>query len=163
MRRVMAILISIMAVGVCSAAPTEFVVNGTFEGGFIPSGVSHPFDLGPDSVPLGWTRVETFSGGGPELSTISPFAGSGPSAPGAWSTHFYRPQGGGSGDWTAVQQPLSINAANYTSLTLSLDTMALWHDLVAGGWVTPAFEWPVIVQINYTAVDGSPQTLNVMT
>jgi hypothetical protein len=32
-----------------------------------------------------------------------------------------------------------------------------WHNLEAGGWVTPAFEWPVMVQVQYVDRDGNPQ------
>ena len=147
MRRVIAIVISIMVVSVCSASTTEFVNNGTFEGVFVPSGTSHALDGWADAVPVGWTRFETFSGGAVENSIIGMFSGSGPSAPGSWATLCWRPNGGSSGDWTTVQQSLSINAADYTSLALSLDTIVYNHDLEAGGWVSPAFEWPVAMRV----------------
>lgn len=136
----------------------EFVTNGTFEGGFgamIPAG---PLDVGPDVVPLGWNRVETFSGGVPEVSSVLVVGDNGPSAPGALCTEFRRTAGdNASGDWTAVEQPLAINAAQYQSLTLSLDVKVLQHNLVAGGWVAPAFEWPVTVQIDYLDTGGVGQ------
>ena len=35
--------------------------------------------------------------------------------------------------------------------------MVITHNLWAGGWVAPAFEWPVIVQITYTTTGGATQ------
>ena len=139
----------------------EIVFNGTFELGFTGAGLSGPLDGLADSLPIGWTRVETFSGGIIENSAITGFPGNGPSSPGVLGVDFQRGLTGGengSGDWTSIQQPLNINVANYSALTLSLDTRVVQHNLVAGGWVTPAFEWPVHAQINYLDLSNSAQT-----
>jgi hypothetical protein len=154
----LAALIVLMGVGHTQAG-LQFVTNGSFEGGFVGMGVSGPLDGLADSVPIGWTRVETFSGGVVENSAITGFPGNGPSAPGVLGANFQRLAGDNlSGDWTSIQQPLNINVANFMSLTLSLDVMVGQHNLVAGGWVAPAFEWPVVAQINYLDVTNTPQT-----
>ena len=55
----------------------------------------------------------------------------------------------GSGDFTSVYQPLDIVLDDYAALDLSLDVMVIWHNLQAGGWSQPSFEWPVVAQIAY--------------
>ncbi|MBI1926121.1 PEP-CTERM sorting domain-containing protein [Candidatus Poribacteria bacterium] len=62
-----------------------------------------------------------------------------------------------SGDWTTIQQALNINVANYSALSLSIDVMVIQHNLEAGGFVAPAFEWPVVVQVNYLDVTNTAQ------
>jgi len=154
----LAALMVLVGVGQAKAA-VEFITNGNFEGGFIGMGVSGPLDGLADSVPNGWTRVETFSGGVGENSAITGLPGNGPSAPGLLGVNFQRLAGdNASGDWTAIQQPLNVNVGSMASLTLSLDVMVGQHNLVAGGWVAPAFEWPVVVQVNYLDVTNTPQT-----
>lgn len=138
-------------------AAVEFVQNGTFEGnwGLLPP--SGPLDAAPggDSLPAQWQRVETFSGNIPEWSVIGPQQDNGPSAPGVVCPTFLRtgmPQGppeNMSGDWTAISQPLAINAAAFQSLVLSIDVKVIFHNLPAGGWVAPAFEWPAMVQLDF--------------
>ena len=133
------------------------VINGTFEAGFNNAGFSGPSDLGQDTIPQGWTRYETFSGGIPETAIISPVNLNGPSAPGGNAVLFVRAGDNMSGDFTSIWQPLNLNVAGLPQLTLSMDVMVISHNLEAGGWVAPAFEWPVVVQINYTATDLSKQ------
>jgi hypothetical protein len=38
-----------------------------------------------------------------------------------------------------------------------MDVKVISHNLVAGGWVPTAFEWPVIVQISYATTGGGTQ------
>jgi len=146
----------------CLVAPSSVtaasVTNGLFEGGAVNMGFSGALDGVADFVPNGWTRVETFSGGVIENSAISVVSDNGPSAPGNWALDCSRSLGGASGDWTAVEQTLSIDASLYTSLSLSIDAKVFAHNLEAGGWVTPAFEWPVVLDIVYTTTGGASQT-----
>lgn len=139
-------------------AEYEFITNGTFEGGSAPAGLSGPLDTLADTIPVGWTRYETFSGGVAEAALVTPVANNGPSAGGVTAMQFQRLQGdNASGDWTALWQPLNINAANWPGLVLSMDVQVSQHNLVAGGWVAPAFEWPLVVQVNYLDVLNNPQ------
>lgn len=141
-------------------AQTNLVTNGDFEGGFtFLANPSQPLDGGtPDGIPSGWTRYETFTGGA-EISLLNPgpAGDNGPSLPGANSLMSTRAQGGMSGDWTAIYQDLDIDASDCSALTLNMDVKVLSHNLEAGGWVAPAFEWPVIVQISYTTTGGGTQ------
>jgi len=132
-------------------AAVEFVTNGTFEGGAplaVPP-LSGPLDVWQDFIPNGWTRVETFTGGVVENSVIVPNAVNGPTFPGAVAIEFTRSQGGVSGDRTSIIQPLNIPVADYSSLTLNIDVNVVGHNLAAGGWVAPAFEWPAFVRVSY--------------
>jgi len=140
----------------------NLVTNGDFEGGFsVVGNPSQPLDGGtPDDIPNGWTRYETFTGGILEFSSLNQTLDNGPSLPGAsslLSTRLEALAGGGSGDWTAVYQDLDIDASDCSALTLNMDVKVIKHNLEAGGWVTPAFEWPVIVQISYTTTGGGTQ------
>ena len=123
-----------------TASPqANLVTNGDFEGGFAVTFNPNPFDapVPNDAIPNGWTGVQTFSGGVPETSALM-MAGpmSGPSAPGVWVLGTSRQEGqpGQSGDWTAVEQPLSINVPSYSQLSLSIDVEVNGHNLEAGGW-----------------------------
>jgi hypothetical protein len=140
-----------------SAGAAELITNGTFEGAVIPAGVSGPLDGNADLLPAGWTRFETFSGGVVENSVISNPVPNGPSIPGLTGWEFIRWNGGASGDWTAIEQPLNIKAADYSCLNLSMDVQVLQHNLVAGGWVAPAFEWPAMVEVDYLDTLNNPQ------
>jgi hypothetical protein len=135
----------------------ELITNGAFELAFTNAGLSGPLDVLPDSIPPSWYRVETFGDQVVEKSSIGPVAANGPSAPGVQAAAFNRTNGGFGGDWTAIAQTLSINVTQYTGLTLSLDVRVWYHNLVAGGSVTPAFEWPAIVQIDYITTNGVSQ------
>jgi len=152
--------------------PVEAAVNnGLFEGGWVAAGTSSPFDLTADFVPTSWNRVETFTGkmlqpgGGlvtvPEWASISVVRDNGPSALGQWAlqcTRSENPIGGTqSGDWTAVWQNLNIDASQYAAMSLSIDTKVIAHNLEAGGWSVPAFEWPVTLEITYTPQGGGSQ------
>lgn len=149
---------------IVATAQTNLVTNGDFEGGFTDQGVSGGLDLGRDDVPNGWTRYETFSAGAAETAWLSQDPLNGPSGPGASALGARRvPNGGMSGDWTAVSQNLNVNASRCSSLMLNMDVYVWAHDLPAGGFICntvpsfPAFEWPVVVQIDYTTTGGQPQ------
>ena len=137
----------------------NLLTNGTFEAAFTNAGFSGPNDGMADSVPPGWYRQETFSGGVTENSYIGPVADNGLSAPGSQAVMFARTLGGSSGDWTAIYQPLSINAGLYSHLYLTMDVRVWSHNLPAGGWVVPAFEWPAVVEVDYVDTTGHNQIL----
>jgi len=139
-------------------AQTNLVSNGDFEGGFTSVPIVDPLDGANDYVPNGWSRYETFSGGVVEFSSLSQQPNNGPSLPGTSSPlHGRADTGTQSGDWTAIYQDLNIDASECSALTLNMDVKVITHNLEAGGWVTPAFEWPVIVQISYTTTGGGTQ------
>ena len=143
-----------------TAPQGELVANGTFELPFTNALVSGPLDVVADSIPPSWNRLETFSGGVSENSYIGPIALNGPSAPGLQAAAFLRSGDAlGSGDWTAIYQNLSINATQYSALTLSLDVRVLYHDLEAGGHIAPlpSFEWPAVVEVDYVDTNGVSQ------
>ena len=131
------------------------VFDGSFESGFTFQGFSGPLDGTADSVPQGWWRWETFWGGGVEHSGIS--STTGPAGAGDTAVRFARPDGGGSGDLTTIQQALYVPVTWYKNVTLSLDVKVDAEDLEAGGWVSPAFEWPVVCEIQYLDSDGNTQ------
>jgi hypothetical protein len=135
----------------------ELVTNGTFELAFTNAGTSGALDGAVDFIPPSWNRQETFSGQVLETSAIRPVAANGPSAPGVQAASFYRTNDNFSGDWTAIYQNVAINATQYLGLTLSLDTRLWWHTLWGGGSITPAFEWPAIVEIDYLTTNGVTQ------
>lgn len=121
--------------------------NGDFEGG--------SYADGGDTVPNNWSKYETFSGGlFPESSFISLVDDNGLSAPGDKAARFVRVDfGNESGDWTAIQQGVSISTADYSTLELRLDVKVVSHDLCGGGW-TGAWEYPITVEIGYEDSDG---------
>lgn len=138
-------------------AQPNLVVNGDFEGGFSSVQNPDPLDGSPwDDIPWGWTRFETFEGG-VESSAYTQLAQNGPSVPGTSAIAFARPDGGASGDWTAIRQDLDIDARDCSVLTLNLDVRVTSHNLEAGGWVSPSWEWPVTVQIDYRTTGGGTQ------
>ncbi len=153
--------------GLAGGAQAAGLVNWDFEGGWTAMAPNPPgVDLGADNVPSNWTRVETFTGfvpgGGPapETSVITVVADNGPSAAGTNALQCTRQegqQGASSGDWTAVQQNVSIDASLCASLSLQIDTKVIAHNLPAGGWAVPAFEWPVVLEIEYTKQGGGSQ------
>jgi hypothetical protein len=151
--------VALLLLAATAYSQANLVANGNFEGGFPIVLNPNPLDgAANDGIPTAWTRVETFSGGVPEGSLLNGFNFNGPSAPGLWCLGASRNGGGVSGDWTAVEQPLAINALGCASLALSIDVRVDYHNLVAGGFVTPAFEWPVILQIDYLDTGGNAQT-----
>jgi len=152
-------VISLAVAGLLAgAAQASVIQNGLFEGGATPMGTSGPLDGVADTVPNNWTRFESFMGVGVENSAISVVADNGPSAPGASCLRCTRSAGGSSGDWTTVQQNLSLDASGYSSLSLSIDVKVDSHDLEAGGWVPVAWEWPVMLEIEYVPTGGAPPT-----
>jgi hypothetical protein len=146
-------------------AQSNLVTNGDFEGGFTLVPSLDPLDGStPDNIPNGWTRYETFSADTLEMSILNRGAAgdNGPGLPGASSLISTRGDPGTlSGDWTAVYQDLNIDASECSALTLNVDVKVISHDLPAGGFLCnvglTAFEWPVIVQIDYVTTTGDTQ------
>lgn len=152
------VLILLLLVAGTLSAQQNLVVNGDFEAAFSPVSNPDPLDgLSPDEVPLGWSLRETFSGTGVEFSMVSRRPENGSSLPGRASAEFWRTGGGASGDWTAIYQTLAVDVRGCSHLDLDIDTLVDSHDLEAGGFVTPAFEWPVTVEIVYTTTSGASQ------
>lgn len=149
-------LLVLMPVVAVAQAPADMVVYGDFEAGFTPVPNPNPLDGSPDSLPAGWQRFETFSGA-VEGSAVLFRPDNGPSRRGTGSLGILRTGGGASGDWTGVRQDLSLNVDECSALTLSLDVKVLSHTLEAGGFVSPAWEWPLTVQIDYTTTGSAPQ------
>jgi hypothetical protein len=117
----------------------EAIANGDFEGGQAACGDN-------DTCPTGWSLLETRP---EEGSTAVNVADNGPSESGVTAWDFDRPSGGSSGDHTAVEQSLDIPVVAGVGYNLSLDVKVISHDLEAGGWSTPAFEWPAFVRVTY--------------
>lgn len=126
-------------------AMQELITNGDFENGFVPDGTG-------DEVATGWSKQES-----------RPFEDSTLGDDTSGSSHavrWLRANGGNSGDRTGLDQTLSIHAASYDTLALSLDVRVDSHNLEAGGSVSPAFEWPVMVELRYTLA-SSPATTQI--
>jgi hypothetical protein len=167
MRSLLTTVLSLTIATVSVPASAAGIVNWDFEGGWTAMAPNPPgIDLGADNVPNSWSRVETFTGilpgGGtaPETSVITVVADNGLSAAGGNALQCTRQegqQGASSGDWTAVQQNVSIDATQCAALSLQIDTKVIAHNLEAGGWVAPAFEWPVVLEIEYTKQGGGSQ------
>jgi hypothetical protein len=134
--------------GPITPSETNLILNGDFESGFY-------VDAQGDAIPVDWEKYETRDP--VESSTLS-IGVNGTSLPGSRSVHWNRPSGDVSGDWTAIRQDLYVDTADYCDLRLDLDVRVVSHDLEAGGWVTPAFEWPVVVQLEYTLASNPAQT-----
>lgn len=134
--------------GPITSSETNLILNGDFEDGFY-------LDAQGDAIPVDWQKYETRD---PVESSSLSIGVNGTSLPGSRSLHWNRPWGGVSGDWTAIRQDLNIDTSDYCDLRLDLDVRVRSHDLEAGGWVTPAFEWPVIVQLEYTLASNPAQT-----
>jgi hypothetical protein len=147
---------SILVVGVAAlmltwsgaAAQTNIVTNGDFEGGFVPDGTG-------DQIPSGWIKLETFSGGPGEVSTLSQANDNGPTLGGSWSLDWVRSNGGASGDWTACEQVLNYDVTNCGSLNLTIDVKAFSHSLGGSGWTQADFEYPVTIVVYYTDTGGT--------
>jgi hypothetical protein len=133
---------AVCALGLASAPPTtgaSFIQNGDFEGNCTPDGTG-------DLVPNGWTK----SGGDPPVApTLTCAADNGPSAPGVQAVRWVRPTGSSSGRHIVIRQTIDVDAAQYAALHLTLDVLVTSHNLVAGGTISPAIEWPVFVQVSY--------------
>lgn len=153
-------VVAALLLSVPSRAPaqTNLLVNGDFEAGFYVFNNTHPRDAStPDNVPTGWLDWESFTGFGPEAAKVDRLADNGPSRPGSNAVFYSRDNGGGSGDETGVRQDLAIDVRGCSALTLNMDVLVESHDLEGGGAVTPAFEWPAFVWINYTTTSGATQ------
>ena len=99
-------LIFCLAAWVSAPSPLtagERLINGDFEGSFDPCGGS-----GDDFCPQGGTLFETRDF---EDSQAIPVGDNGPSVPGSFAWDFDRVNGGTS-DWTALQQNLTVDALN---------------------------------------------------
>ncbi len=121
----------------------EIVNNGDFEGGFAADGTG-------DTIPNGWTKFETFSGGPGETSVLNEVADNGPTLPGFSALHWLRSNGGASGDWTAVEQDLNWDISACSCATLTIDVKVEYHNLGGSGFTQYEYEFPVTVQIYYT-------------
>ena len=144
----------------CTVAPgINLLVNGDFEWGFSPRINPNPLDgWTPDDVPNGWIQWESFTGGGVETSRLSENDFNGPSLPGWRSLEVFRSDGGASGDQTTIRQDLDIDgSACGSGLRLHVDVAVVSHNLEAGGFVAPAFEWPATVEILYRTTSGADQ------
>lgn len=149
--------LGILAPPAAAQFPTDYIVNGWFEGGFTAVPNPDPRDgSSPDELPADWQRFETFSGS-VEGSALFHRTDNGPSRPGSSSLGITRTDGGTSGDWTAVRQDLSVDASLCSDLALEMDVLVASHGLEAGGFVDPAFEWPVTVQLDYTTTGDASQ------
>jgi hypothetical protein len=146
--RLLVLAVNLLSVVGIATAADNLITNGDFEGLFTPDGSG-------DSIPAAWAKFETRDSEG---SIIEPDASNGPSLPGNGSFRFRRPSGGTSADWTTLEQSLTIDTPQYGALSLALDVKVVSHDLHAGGWTAPAFEWPVLVQIEYTLLSDPAQT-----
>ncbi len=132
----------------------EAILGGAFEGGFVASGYSDPVADGlPDTIPIGWSRYETFDWGLREDSEIS--AAAGPGGAGDHAVRFARSTFVAYGDVTAIQQPQILHVDWFKRIVLSLDAKVVAHSLPAGGWMDPAFEWPLFVEVQFTDNVGS--------
>ena len=146
------LVLSVFAVAgwmaLATPAPAQNLVqNGDFEGECYPDGIH--------LVPEEWT----VGGGDPPIpGTLSCIVDNGPALPGVKAVHWVRPAGSSSGRHLVIGQSLSIDTSLYTSLELSVDVKVIWHNLVAGGTWTPAFEWPVRVRVNYTLASDPTQS-----
>lgn len=151
---------TVLILGAATRAPaqTNYIVNGNFEAGFYTFNNTHPLDGSkPDTIPNGWLDWESFTGGGIEAAKVDRLADNGPSRPGSNAVFYRRSNGGGSGDETGLRQDLAIDARSCSALTLNMDVLVNSHNLEGGGWVTPAFEWPAYVWVNYTTLTGATQ------
>ncbi len=123
-------------------------VNGRFENG--------TYADGDDSIPNGWTKVETFSGGGDEASFIKVRGANGPTLLGDSALLWYRNDSShSSGDWTAVQQNLSYDISACSCVILTADIKVLSHSLGGSGSTSSEFEFPATLMINYKDVAGT--------
>ena len=131
------------------ADAANIVVNGEFEGVCTPDDDKN----GSHSLPPGWMRTTQTGPDAPEINCV---ADNGPSAPGTQAAGWIRVTGSASGRQIHYFQAVSATAAQNPQL--SLDVKVISHNLVAGGTVTPAFEWPVRVRITYTLASDPNQT-----
>jgi hypothetical protein len=150
----MAVGLLVVSGGWTPATPLEpenlLVINGHFEGGTYPDG--------DDQIPVEWKKYETQMGGGGETTVLSVAADNGPSASGVCCLHWVRPNGGSSGDWTAVyQDSLGIDVTHYAAMALVIDVKVFSHDLEAGGWTPERWEYPVTVKVNFHDTSGTPR------
>ncbi len=140
------LLVSGVGSPVLADSDDTLVDNCCFEGGW--------YAVGVHMIPNLWTLFETFSGGGPETSIISVIADNGPGCPGDSCVHWLRTNGGASGDWTCIEQDLDIDVISYGCLCMLIDVKVLSHNLEAGGWTAPRWEYPVTVIVYFTDTSG---------
>jgi hypothetical protein len=130
-----------MVVPAMAGNAANLITNGDFEATCVTDGDG-------DQVPPSWTKSV---GAHAIQATMDCPADNGPSAAGTQALHWVRPAGSTSGRHINVTQAFGtpIDATTFLSLTLQLDVHVTSHNLSAGGTSTPAFEWPVIVQLTY--------------
>lgn len=133
----------------CESQALQALSNGDFELSSYACG-------NDDQCPSYWCPHETRSN---EQSKISDVADNGPSLPGNLAWDFTRTPGTATGDFTSIEQSVSIDATLAKELTLRIDVKVFSHSLVAGGTVcpSPSFEWPAHVLIKYLTTAGTPQ------
>jgi len=124
---------------------SNIVNNGDFESGFTPDGTG-------DNIPNAWTKLETNTG---ETSTISGVADNGSTLPGSSALHWVRSNGGSSGDWTTCEQYPSYDISACSCVTLTIDVMAISHNLGGSGSTSNEFEYPATIRIDYTDTSGT--------
>jgi hypothetical protein len=130
----------------------EILTNDDFEGGFIADGTG-------DAVPIGWTKLETFSGSPGETSTLSSAADNGLMLPGVAALQWFRTENDGnhSGDWTACEQTLNYDVSACSCVTMTIDVKVLGHNLGGSGRTLTEYEFPVTVVVYYTDMTGTPR------
>ncbi len=123
------------------------VVNGDFEGTWNE-------DADGDFVPAGWTKHTGATSA--DLPALGSVADNGSSSPGSAAVHWVRVTSSSTGDDIGVGQVLNVPAA--ANLRLSLDVKVISHSLDGGGNATPATEWPVVIDLDYTLASDPGQT-----
>jgi hypothetical protein len=124
-----------------STGATPIILNGDFEGPFIPQG--------DDLVPEHWILSESPLEPG-EISILTSAPDNGPSLPGKTSVQWSRSNSDVKGDGTGIIQqfdpPIDVSQL-IEPLILSVDVKAISHNLCGGGWFPTRTEYPVRVDI----------------
>lgn len=143
------LLIAVTAAVVMLLAGTQAdaeITHGSFEDGW--------YTDGDDLIPCWWTKFETQMGAGGEPTIIWQSLDNGPSEPGTLSVHWTRTGGGGSGDWTVIEQELNLNIQECGQLWLCVDIKAIYHNLGGSGWTPDNWEFPVTLLVYFTDTNG---------
>ncbi len=148
-------------------AQTELILNGTFEGGFVPDGHCDLLEPDNDALPIGWSCYETFSSNISEPSLLGALQANGPSLPGTTSLEVYRRDLCHlSGDWTTVEQIINADVSSCQTLNLRIDVLLRpmtglhAHNLggsghVAGPCDPSGYEYPATVMVDYVDSFGN--------
>lgn len=117
------------------------ILNGDFEGPFIPQG--------DDLVPEHWVLSESPPEPG-EISILTSSPDNGPALPGKtsveWSRTNSQPKGDGTGIIQQFDPPIDVTQLT-EPLLLNLDVKAISHNLCGGGWYFSRPEFPVRLDI----------------